>query len=85
VPDDIETLERMNAVFDMVRSLPFQPNLWKVQNVYYELTQALYPKVAARADRVSRDWAEQFERLGEKLGVVLQKDLNHRSPTAAIA
>jgi alpha-amylase/alpha-mannosidase (GH57 family) len=77
MPDDIETLERMNAVFDMVRSLPFQPNLWKVQNVYYELTQSLYPKVIGRGDRNSRDWAEQFERLGEKLGLVLQKDFNH--------
>jgi alpha-amylase/alpha-mannosidase (GH57 family) len=86
MPDDIETLERMNAVFEMVRSLPFQPHLWKVQNVYYELAQTLYPKIAGRGDQASREWVEQFQRLGEKLGLVLQKDSSHSpSPSLALA
>jgi hypothetical protein len=86
MPDDINTLERMNSVFDVVGSLPFQPDLWRVQNVYYELMQTLYPKVAGRGDPASREWVEQFQRLGEKLGLALQNEHNQPSlPNYAIA
>jgi alpha-amylase/alpha-mannosidase (GH57 family) len=80
MPDDINTLERMNAVFDMVRSLPFQPDLWRVQNVYYELTQTLYPKMAGGcSDPSCREWVRQFTRLGEKLGLALENEQNQVS------
>ena len=72
MPSDIDTLERMNTVFTLIQSLPFQLNLWKVQNLYYGLTQTLYPELAARSDRQSREWVRQFSDLGQKLGVSLE-------------
>jgi len=76
MPDDITTLERMNAVFDMVRSLPFRPNLWKVQNVFYGLSQTLYPMMRSRSDDYAKNWVREFEQLSEKLGLTLQNDLS---------
>ena len=75
MPEDNETLVRMNAVFEMVRTLPFQPNLWKVQNLFYGLSQTLYPSMVARSDRHAQEWVRQFTQLGERLGLTLQADL----------
>lgn len=79
MPEDLATLERMNTVFDMVRSLPFQPNLWKVQNVFYGLIQLLYPGMLARTDAEGQEWVRQFQQLGEKLGLTFTTELS-RSP-----
>ena len=72
MPEDIDTLRRMNAVFNMVQSLPFQPNLWKVQNLFYGLTQTLFPALAGRSDRRTQEWIREFTQLGEKLGLTLE-------------
>lgn len=72
MPEDIDTLERMNSIFTLIQSLPFQLNLWKVQNLYYGLSQTLYPAMAARNDRRSAEWVRLFSDLGQKLGIALQ-------------
>jgi alpha-amylase/alpha-mannosidase (GH57 family) len=69
MPEDTETLERMNAIFTTVQSVPFQLNLWKVQNLYYGLAQTLYPQLAARNGPRCREWVRQFCDLGRKLGI----------------
>lgn len=69
MPEDIETLERINAVFSIIHSMPFQLNLWKVQNLYYGLAHSLYPQIAARNERRDREWAHLFSDLGRKLGM----------------
>ena len=46
----------------MARSLPFEVDLWKVQNVYYQLQQSEYPK---RHDEP--EWVQPFLSLGDKL------------------
>jgi hypothetical protein len=79
MPEDTDTLVRMNAVFDMVRTLPFKPDLWKVQNLYYGATQTLYPRMAARADQYAQEWVRQFQQLGEKLGLAVEIGLNEAS------
>lgn len=86
MPEDIETLRRMNAVFEMVRALPFQPNLWKVQNLFYGMTQTLYPQVAGSADSRAAGWIREFTQLGEKLGLALQINFHENShPEVAVA
>ena len=71
MPEDIATLQRMNDIFAMINSLPFPVNLWKVQNLYYELKETLFPVMAERTDRVSRLWQRQFAELGAKLGIAI--------------
>jgi alpha-amylase/alpha-mannosidase (GH57 family) len=69
MPEDLETLQRMNGVFTVINKLPFQVNLWKVQNLYYGMLQTLYPDVSTRQSPESRLWSQEFAELGEKLGV----------------
>lgn len=72
MPEDLATLQRMNEIFGMIKSLPFPVNLWKVQNLFYELKQSLYPRMADRQDSESWLWLRQFGELGEKLGIAVE-------------
>jgi hypothetical protein len=72
MPGDLITLQRMNEIFAILNSLPFPLNLWKVQNLFYELKQTLYPKICERTDAESRLWLRQFADLGAKLGIAVE-------------
>jgi alpha-amylase/alpha-mannosidase (GH57 family) len=64
-----ERLRSFNAAVEMVKSLPFEVDLARVQNVFYQLSQSVYPIVGLEEDDLSRAWIEQFLALGEKLGI----------------
>ncbi|MBZ5629046.1 MAG: DUF3536 domain-containing protein [Acidobacteriia bacterium] len=68
-PADRDLLETVAAVVSLARVLPFEVDLWKVQNVYYRLLQGI------SADAIARDtssgWLEHFQELGERLGVIV--------------
>ena len=61
-------LRRFNLAVDLVRSLPFEVDLARVQNVYYQMQQHVLPLVAAESTADSRAWLAEFAALGEKLG-----------------
>ena len=63
-PGDTALLATIDSIVAMARSLPFEIDLWKVQNVYYELQQSEYPKRQGDAE-----WVRPFLSLGEKLGM----------------
>jgi hypothetical protein len=64
-----DSLHRFNLAVDLVRSLPFAVDLRRVQNVYYQLLQHVYPVVLNEADEASQLWITEFTALGQKLGV----------------
>jgi hypothetical protein len=66
-PTDLGLLEKLEAAIGLVGSLPFEVQLWKVQNLYYEMLQKVYPEFRARADEEAQDWVGHFLSLGEKL------------------
>jgi len=68
-PAELEHLERLEAVIDMARSLPFEVNLWKLQNWYYQMLQQVRPEFQARADEEARAWLAHFDSLGQKLRI----------------
>jgi alpha-amylase/alpha-mannosidase (GH57 family) len=74
-PMELQPLEQLNTATDILGSLPFQVNLWKVQNVFYELLRNVYPEFKTREDRgdeKARTWIRSFTALGEKLSVQLK-------------
>jgi len=83
MPQDLPTLQRMNEIFSIVNSLPFQVSLWKVQNLFYGLEQTLYPRVGERQDSESRQWVRQFTDLGAKLGIVVKAPVSQEPQLAA--
>jgi (1->4)-alpha-D-glucan 1-alpha-D-glucosylmutase len=71
-PGQTDLLASLLAGVDLARDLPFEPNLWKPQNVYFELVQSVFDTQAqqsADGSEAARVWVEQFIELGEKLGV----------------
>lgn len=42
-PMDHSLIGHLDAVIGLVSSLPFEVDLWKVQNIYYRLLQTIYP------------------------------------------
>jgi hypothetical protein len=73
-PRDIERLERWAAMADIAEALPFDVNLWKTQNVFYDLLNTVYPSVQERAeagDEPARRWIRLFTSLGARLSVAV--------------
>ncbi len=74
-----DSLHRFNQAVDLVRSLPFEVDLRRVQNVYYQLLQHVYPVVLKEGDEASQLWVTEFAALGQKLGVCVDP-----SPAASV-
>ena len=71
-PDDAVTLVMVLDAVHVVRILPFEVNLWGLQNDYYELHQSTFPKMKERADggdANGRAWIQAFRELGDQLNV----------------
>jgi hypothetical protein len=64
----------MEAAMGLLDVLPFQVNLWKIQNICYDLSQNVYPDVqqkAARNDKTAGQWMASFRTLSEKLSILV--------------
>ena len=74
-PDDVDTLDAFSRAATLATSLPVSVDLWKVQNVYYELFRNVYPIQLERATAGSTDatrWVDLFTIVGEQLQVAVQ-------------
>jgi (1->4)-alpha-D-glucan 1-alpha-D-glucosylmutase len=71
-PTDLSHLTSLEEVVDLVRTLPFEVDLWQPQNTYYEMLHKVLPQFqlrARRGDDSAWAWVERFLTLGEKMGV----------------
>jgi alpha-amylase/alpha-mannosidase (GH57 family) len=68
-PDALEPLERLVALASLVRSLPFEVDLARTQDLYWELLRDTYPGRREASEETSRLWCKAFESLGAELGV----------------
>ena len=69
-PTQIEEIRNLNTAVGLSRSLPFEIELWKVQNRYYQLAKQDLPELqhrAASGDEAATEWLEHFTSLGENL------------------
>jgi hypothetical protein len=68
-------LQKLEAGVSISSSLPFQVNLWKVQNFFYDLLQTVYAEFKTKADqgdKRAQQWVNCFTALGEKLSVRIE-------------
>jgi alpha-amylase/alpha-mannosidase (GH57 family) len=75
-PDHMHILEQLEASFDLVRRLPFDVDLWKSQNIYFEMLQNVYPRFreqASHGNDFAHNWLHHFRSLGDKLGVAMDQ------------
>ncbi|HEY5746546.1 MAG TPA: DUF3536 domain-containing protein [Chryseolinea sp.] len=65
--DNHKRVEKLNRLFPLLRKFNINPNLYKSQNLYFEIS------VRNRAhDGHSGEWIKQFNQLGENLSVKLE-------------
>jgi alpha-amylase/alpha-mannosidase (GH57 family) len=71
-PGDLSRLRSLQQAAELARSLPFWVDLWKAQNVYYEILQSAFPTLQkqTRGDGESDpEWRKEFLALGDLLMV----------------
>jgi alpha-amylase/alpha-mannosidase (GH57 family) len=69
---DMELMKTFEAATRIARDLPFEVNVWRAQNNYYQILQNAYPEwaeKAAQGDAAAGEWVEHFVKLGENLSV----------------
>ena len=74
-PTDLSLLQKLDEAAGLMESLPFEVNTWRVQNVFFEMVQTVYPEVKRRAeqgDAQAQKWVGSFVALGEKLSVMVE-------------
>jgi alpha-amylase/alpha-mannosidase (GH57 family) len=67
-PEDRSRLEKLNQAAQLVRTLPFEVNLWKTQNLCYRLLNAQCPNFQEKAglgDQDAQEWLRQYTLLAE--------------------
>jgi alpha-amylase/alpha-mannosidase (GH57 family) len=71
-PDDLHALQQLTTAVNIGKELPFQLNLWAVQNSYYEMLHTVLPEKrwkAEHGEKAANEWVEEFVELGRKLSV----------------
>jgi alpha-amylase/alpha-mannosidase (GH57 family) len=71
-PRDLGQLRKIEAAVRLAQSLSAEVDLWKVQNLYWQLLQTVYPQLRDAHDPEARQWSQTFMSLGEKLGINLE-------------
>jgi alpha-amylase/alpha-mannosidase (GH57 family) len=74
-PGNASLLQYAATLVALVRATPLDLNLWKVQNAYWGMLQADFPKLkpkAGQADAASVEWTKAFVALGEQLNFAVK-------------
>jgi alpha-amylase/alpha-mannosidase (GH57 family) len=69
-PTELPLLQALHDGLALAADLPFEVNLWKVQNIFYEQLHTIYPQWRQQASQgqvEAQTWIDHFIALGEKL------------------
>ncbi len=67
-PDDLSRLTRLNKAAQLVRTLPFEVNLWKTQNICYKILHGLcsnFKEKASPGDQNAQEWLRHYTVLAD--------------------
>lgn len=80
-PSDLSLLHKIRGMIDVLNSLPFEINLWQIQNIYYKIAKITYREFLIKAKSGDTDvlrWIEEFKHIGQSLffniGAILQEN-----------
>jgi alpha-amylase/alpha-mannosidase (GH57 family) len=71
-PHDLASLLKLEAATAVLSSLPFKVNLWKAQNICFEIQQdklAAAPRWTFEKHEEANEWVNHFQSLTGKLGI----------------
>jgi alpha-amylase/alpha-mannosidase (GH57 family) len=63
-PADIERLQSVLEAVLLARDLPFPVDLWRVQNIFWDMMNNAYPRL-----KTKKEWADRFITLGKLLNI----------------
>lgn len=69
-PDDVELIKTITSILEVVRSLTVELNLWKAQNLYFNLCER-YRTISEldKGEKKAEEWLISFAGLGEQLSI----------------
>ena len=76
--ENLNTLRNFTDSAGLIQLLPFEVNLWKPQNTFYQIAAAVLPEMRKRDDAEAKTWIDNFETLGERLNFT--PNLNPEEP-----
>ena len=74
-PDDVSLMEKLNKSAKLVRILPFEVNLWKTQNICYNILHACCPDFKEKVDSGDDNALEWIRN-----GMILAENFQIRMP-----
>ena len=74
--EDLSCMERLNKAAKLVRTLPFEINLWQIQNICYKILHtkwAEFKEKAAQGDRKAQEWIRDSMEVSENFKLQVPK------------
>jgi hypothetical protein len=74
-PESLPNLQKLDAAAGLAQSVPFEVNLWQVQNDFYSVLQSAYQdyrRKAEQGDEHAAQWVAAFKVLGDRLSVPVE-------------
>jgi hypothetical protein len=74
-PENVELMKKLEAAAGIACDLPFEVNIWRAQNNYYQMLQRILPDFdgrAANGDPAAGEWVDHFIKLGHNLAVKVE-------------
>jgi hypothetical protein len=71
-PEDSHILKDLIDCIRLTTNMPFDIDLWKVQNLYWDMLQTRYPEFKKRTekrDKRAAEWVKDFNSLGDLLKI----------------
>ncbi|MCE5228372.1 DUF3536 domain-containing protein [bacterium] len=71
-PGNVELLSNFESELALIGSLPFEVNIWEIQNNYWSMAQTIrheFKYRSMRGDEAARRWLDVFRKIGEILWV----------------
>ena len=69
-PNNMEFLDRIEALIGLAHSMPFEVVLWRPQNIWFNMRNTVFDEFSKRADAGDADaaaWVDRFLNLGRSL------------------
>jgi len=70
-PLNLGLLRKIRQLLDVLKELPLTVNLWKVENLYYEMSRSTYLQLINDTS-VPAEWFDEFLKLGQLLRIRLE-------------
>ncbi|HEY0563957.1 MAG TPA: DUF3536 domain-containing protein [Terriglobales bacterium] len=64
-PENTGLMQKLISVLDLVREMSFPVDLWRAQNIYFELLHNVEPRFQKETE--ANDWIRTFRELGDRL------------------